>query len=284
LYFSDKAGIKQKLSGVMSRVDIKNPLVLLGLYTQVMMLSLVWKDKPEKIYVIGFGGGRMPMTFYHYFPNSIIESTEIDPSVVDISQKYFGVVLDGRIKVHIKDGRQFLSETSDNFDIILIDTYSGSGIHPLPLATQEFYKLCKSHIRSEGVVVTNLVETDFLFKEKINTFIQSFDRVFDYMTEEVHVLFGSNSKQIDLKNFLRRAKKLDKNYSFAFPFFSNAKKVKVIKFDGKVTEELLTTTVVTDSMIPQKQALNMNSKVGRNELCPCGSGKKYKKCHLLFNS
>jgi uncharacterized protein YecA (UPF0149 family) len=20
-------------------------------------------------------------------------------------------------------------------------------------------------------------------------------------------------------------------------------------------------------------------KVGRNELCPCGSGKKYKKCH-----
>ena len=28
----------------------------------------------------------------------------------------------------------------------------------------------------------------------------------------------------------------------------------------------------------QKQAIN-NSKVGRNDPCPCGSGKKYKKCH-----
>jgi len=27
-----------------------------------------------------------------------------------------------------------------------------------------------------------------------------------------------------------------------------------------------------------KQAIN-NNKVGRNDPCPCGSGKKYKKCH-----
>ena len=23
-------------------------------------------------------------------------------------------------------------------------------------------------------------------------------------------------------------------------------------------------------------------KIGRNDLCPCGSGKKFKKCHLLI--
>jgi preprotein translocase subunit SecA len=28
----------------------------------------------------------------------------------------------------------------------------------------------------------------------------------------------------------------------------------------------------------KKQAIN-NNKVGRNDPCPCGSGKKYKKCH-----
>jgi preprotein translocase subunit SecA len=27
-----------------------------------------------------------------------------------------------------------------------------------------------------------------------------------------------------------------------------------------------------------KQVIN-NDKVGRNDPCPCGSGKKYKKCH-----
>ncbi len=30
---------------------------------------------------------------------------------------------------------------------------------------------------------------------------------------------------------------------------------------------------------PAKQSLNKNRDVGRNDACPCGSGKKYKKCH-----
>jgi preprotein translocase subunit SecA len=30
---------------------------------------------------------------------------------------------------------------------------------------------------------------------------------------------------------------------------------------------------------PKKPVSRSNDKVGRNDLCPCGSGKKYKKCH-----
>ena len=30
----------------------------------------------------------------------------------------------------------------------------------------------------------------------------------------------------------------------------------------------------------QPQAVNTNRDVGRNDPCPCGSGKKYKKCCL----
>jgi preprotein translocase subunit SecA len=29
----------------------------------------------------------------------------------------------------------------------------------------------------------------------------------------------------------------------------------------------------------QSKTVSKTQKVGRNELCPCGSGKKYKKCH-----
>jgi len=41
-----------------------------------------------------------------------------------------------------------------------------------------------------------------------------------------------------------------------------------------------------ENMIEQESRLNLDqqpveteSKIGRNELCPCGSGKKYKRCH-----
>ena len=30
---------------------------------------------------------------------------------------------------------------------------------------------------------------------------------------------------------------------------------------------------------PKVQPITSEKKIGRNEPCPCGSGKKYKKCH-----
>ena len=30
----------------------------------------------------------------------------------------------------------------------------------------------------------------------------------------------------------------------------------------------------------KREPLKVGTKIGRNEPCPCGSGKKYKKCHM----
>ena len=32
---------------------------------------------------------------------------------------------------------------------------------------------------------------------------------------------------------------------------------------------------------PNGDSATMGDRVGRNDLCPCGSGKKFKKCHGL---
>ena len=32
-------------------------------------------------------------------------------------------------------------------------------------------------------------------------------------------------------------------------------------------------------LLAKTQTVSKGPKVGRNDLCPCGSGKKYKKCH-----
>ncbi|MBM3205185.1 preprotein translocase subunit SecA, partial [Candidatus Uhrbacteria bacterium] len=37
------------------------------------------------------------------------------------------------------------------------------------------------------------------------------------------------------------------------------------------------------SLKAQRSQLKAEPKVGRNDVCPCGSGKKYKKCHLIGN-
>jgi preprotein translocase subunit SecA len=35
-----------------------------------------------------------------------------------------------------------------------------------------------------------------------------------------------------------------------------------------------------DDPLPKATPVESGPKVGRNDPCPCGSGKKYKKCHL----
>lgn len=74
---------------IMSRIDITNPLNLLACYTQAMMLSLVWKSEPNWVYMIGFGGGRVPMILHHYFPTVKVESTDIEPTVLEIATKFW---------------------------------------------------------------------------------------------------------------------------------------------------------------------------------------------------
>jgi preprotein translocase subunit SecA len=34
---------------------------------------------------------------------------------------------------------------------------------------------------------------------------------------------------------------------------------------------------------PAPVAVRTGPRVGRNDPCPCGSGKKYKKCHMLID-
>jgi preprotein translocase subunit SecA len=37
--------------------------------------------------------------------------------------------------------------------------------------------------------------------------------------------------------------------------------------------------VVTEQEKPKAQPIRVEQKIGRNDPCPCGSGKKYKSCH-----
>ncbi len=68
-------------------------------------------------------------------------------------------------------------------------------------------------------------------------------------------------------------KDLSTNYSQSeiaqFNRFAMGNKVNEVK-------EPVTEVTQTES---QTEVMDLNSKIGRNEQCPCGSGKKFKKCH-----
>ena len=134
LYFIDRASsiANPVYSGIMSRVDLDDPLNLLGTYTQAMTLALVWNPHPRRIHIMGFGGGRIAQVLHHHLPEVIIDGSELNGYVLELAQQFFGVTLDHRLQVHVGDGRALLERRHDaaGYDMIMVDCFIGAGDHP----------------------------------------------------------------------------------------------------------------------------------------------------------
>ncbi len=196
---------KPLISGVMSQINLKKPLYLQSVCQQAMLLSTLFVKQPQHAYMMGFGGGRIPMVLQHYFPSIACHGSEIESDVLKIAEMFFALKLNQRMQVAVQDGREHLSQSTTSYDIIMIDCFADEGIHPTQLATKEFYQLCQTRLTSQGVVSTNLITTDPLFERKKATFTHSFKSVYGCHYINNFVLFGSNSCDIDSVQIQQRA-------------------------------------------------------------------------------
>lgn len=279
---------KLRLSGVMSRIDLLDPVNLLGVYTQAMMLTLAWAPNPRRVYMLGFGGGRIPAVFRHYFPDVVVDGSELDGEVLAVAEEFFAIDFDEKMRVFVGDGREHLASMSPgtSFDILLVDCYSGTGRHPEELSTPEFYALCKSRLARGGVIASNLIESDPNYARKARWFYESFANAHDFAHEGTHVLFGTDGEPITCEELVARTNALDEEYVFGFPLTLRAESLR--RLDRPSAESDSTPTAVhapATGRIPASRSAGITlrpqpAKVSRNDPCPCGSGKKYKKCCL----
>jgi len=210
--------------------DLNNPLHLVSEYTQAMLLGLVWQSQPQRIYMAGFGGGRIPLVLHHYFSETVIECADVDPIAIEAATQCFGVQLDDRLTVAIQDGREYLEQQNPDiqYDIIMTDVFLGNGYFPHRLATKEFYQLCEKRLSSEGVVLVNLLQRDDFYAEKIKTFQSVFSQVCVCPWKDINsVLIGSNSAILEKDEIVARAKSLQDGYQFSFPLTDRAREVKL---------------------------------------------------------
>jgi spermidine synthase len=137
-------------------------------YTRYMTASLMYPRDIHSILEIGFGGGRTAWYLHRFFPNVPVTSVELDPGVVELSHKYFGIKDEENFRVANRDGRLFLAESKDRYDIILIDAYRGPFV-PFHLLTKEFYAIVKDHLTDGGVVTQNVEPSTMLFDSAVKT-------------------------------------------------------------------------------------------------------------------
>ncbi|MDZ4717182.1 MAG: fused MFS/spermidine synthase [Roseiflexaceae bacterium] len=210
------------LDGPMSRIDLTRPLHLPAEYAQALTLSLLWRPEPQRVCMLGFGGGRLPLIFHHHLPHVIIESIDIDSVFVEIAERFFGVEIDERQRVVIGDGRAFLTQDGPRYDIIVMDAFGDNDNHLDHLGTVEFYTCCQQRLLQGGVLCVNMLRTDPHFGQKIAAFCHEFAHVSALPLKYSLILYGSTQRHHTAAQIAKRAAELQARLGLDFPFAERA--------------------------------------------------------------
>ena len=195
--------------------DTREPTDLPARYTQMMTAAVAYPPKLVSILEIGLGGGLTSSYLHHYLPDMQITSVELDPLVFALARKYFGLKDGGNFKVVTKDGRLFLADTKEKYDIILIDAYRAPFV-PFHLLTKEFYQIVKDHLADGGVMAQNVEPSTMLFDASVKTVHAVFPQTEFYVADGnvVTIAYPGNSRSQD--ELTARALELQSKYLFRY--------------------------------------------------------------------
>jgi len=151
-----------------SQVNLADPDDLPLLYTRAMSIAAIYPQDIKRVLVLGLGGGSIPIYLDHFLPDARIDTIELDPGVIDVAKKYFGLRETTRFRLAESDGRVYLKRHTELYDLIMVDAFTGSYI-PFHLMTREFYQLVRDRLAPHGVAAFNIIPSVKLFDSNVRT-------------------------------------------------------------------------------------------------------------------
>ncbi|MDE0732743.1 MAG: fused MFS/spermidine synthase [Gammaproteobacteria bacterium] len=151
-------------------------------YTRMSFAGLLLAPNPQRILIIGLGGGTLPLAFNDLFPTAEIDVLEIDQAVVNVAEEYFYFEENDQMKVTVEDGRVFIKRAgmrNQKYDYIVLDAFSGDYI-PEHMLTEEFLEEVKSIMTDDGVLVANTFSTSRLYDHESVTYQRVFGEFFNF--------------------------------------------------------------------------------------------------------
>ena len=165
-----------------SRWDMDHPNSLDLDYSRTMMAGFLLNPNPKRFMMMGVGGGQMSNYLFERFPDLEIDAVDIDPEVVRLARKYFGVPDNPRYRTHVGDGRLFIESAKDPWDHIMLDAFRGVFV-PYHLKTREAYQACLEKLTPGGVVVANLHNLTRMYPHDRNTLAAVFPHRYSFVSE-----------------------------------------------------------------------------------------------------
>jgi len=161
--------------------DLNRPRELVFGYAKLMLTSLLLVPDPERILVVGLGGGTLPTTLNELYPEARIDVVEIDPAVVTVAEAYFDFAENEHVKVIVQDARVFTKRAVLNgkhYDLIMLDAFNGDYI-PEHLMTREYLEETRALLADDGVIAANTFAISRLYDHESTTYQAVFGEFFN---------------------------------------------------------------------------------------------------------
>jgi spermidine synthase len=166
-----------------SAIDLTDPMQLVVGYTRSLYGALFIQPAPKRVLMIGLGGAGFHRLFTAAFPESLLQTVELDPKVLELCQTKMGFKPTAKTPVTIMDGRMFVKRNKEQWDWLILDAFRG-GFVPPHLKTIEFYRECAARLSDRGVFISNLHATSELHYSDIKTIQAVFPQVVLFATVE----------------------------------------------------------------------------------------------------
>ena len=164
-----------------SAVDLADPMKLMVGYTRTLFAGLFFQPKPSRVLMIGLGGAGFHRLFSAAYPESLIQTVELDPKVFELCQTRLEFKPTDKTPVALTDGRMFVKRDKGQWDWLILDAFRG-GFVPPHLKTEEFYRECAARLNDRGVFISNLHQGTELFYSDIKTIQAVFPQVVLFQT------------------------------------------------------------------------------------------------------
>ncbi len=158
------------------------------------LVSSVWKkttnyldhhhftSPPKKLLFLGLSAGASLPHIYAKWPKAKITGLEIDPIMIKLGEKYFGLKSYNQLKIEIQDAFEWLHDHRQAYDVVYVDMYIGRDV-PFQATTRSFLQKIKFHLNENGVAVFNRLK----LKNQSGS-LKDFDKDLRYIFHDVRVI------------------------------------------------------------------------------------------------
>lgn len=127
-------------------------------YSQVMMLSLLFRRQPARVFCVGLGGGSIMKFLQRACPQSHIDVVELRSKVIDVAHRFFDVPRKHPLlNIICADGAEYIRQ-SDNtykYDLMFLDGFDHAGPAD-SVSSTAFVRQAKECLSENGVLCINL--------------------------------------------------------------------------------------------------------------------------------